>query len=81
MVKPIEEAFQRSIERAVLSAASKDDDALLTEQERFALAFVARVPVATETIGTTVHYRICGLVGFAKVCGQWQVYHRRDADV
>ncbi|ARL52457.1 hypothetical protein ISF86_12200 [Burkholderia pseudomallei] len=77
----IEESLQRSIESAALSAASKEDAAQLTDSEKFALAVLAGIPFDTVLSDAGVHYEICGHVGFEKVDGQWQVYHRRVSHV
>ncbi|MBY4799911.1 hypothetical protein K6W78_07830 [Burkholderia cepacia] len=73
----IEESLQRSIEAGALSAAAKEDEAQLTDSEKFALAVLAGIPFDTVLSDAGVHYELCGLVGFEKIGDQWQVYHRR----
>ena len=65
-----------NVECAALSASNKTSEADLTDNERFALAFYAGCPFVSEMEEMKLVFRIKGLVGFAKVDGKWQVFHR-----
>lgn len=68
--------LMESIDRAAQSASAKTDEALLTDTEKFSLAYYAGVPYEVAMEGMKFTLRTTGLVGFACVHGQWHVFHR-----